>query len=330
MWNLPPRPPRGWRRQATHPQRWSSRVSGPVSGHGISPDRGPSPTGRMMTPRTHLEKAADADFVRTMIIWRDNLDEKPATIWMRGRIASVAATIAIGTDGDGRREARGMAIGHSGAETLWLEFLRKPTRRGLRGVKLVIPDAHEGLKASIAPDPEGDCRATHQIDPLTTRGIAPSENEEVQMHEIERHTPSRLDDARRNEMKTPEDVTAMARLKSLGWGARRIAAELGCSKNTVKRWLREGDWRPCSTISRSNRRRRVARRGGLIRAETGPEIASSCTTTWDAIDTRDLRARPAGYWSGQPVPRAPHMPHEGMRSDRRRKKRRQIRDLAAS
>jgi hypothetical protein len=39
------------------------------------------------------------------------------------------------------------------------------------------------------------------------------------MHEIERHTPSRLDDARRDEMKTPEDVTAMARLKSLGWGA---------------------------------------------------------------------------------------------------------------
>jgi hypothetical protein len=57
---------------------------------------------------------------------------------------------------------------------------------------------------------------------LTTRGIDPSEDEEVQIHEIERHTPSRLDDARRDEMKTPEDVTAMARLKSLGWGARRM------------------------------------------------------------------------------------------------------------
>ena len=75
------------------------------------------------------------------------------------------------------------------------------------------------------------------------------------MHEIERHTPSRLDDARRDEMKTPEDVTAMARLKSSGWGAKRIAVELGCSKNTVKRWLREGAWRSCSTISRSKRRR---------------------------------------------------------------------------
>jgi hypothetical protein len=73
------------------------------------------------------------------------------------------------------------------------------------------------------------------------------------MHETERHTPARLYDARRDEMKTPEEVTAMARLKSLGWGVRRIAAELGCSKNTVRRWIREGDWRRCSTASRSKR-----------------------------------------------------------------------------
>jgi len=54
-------------------------------------------------------------------------------------------------------------------------------------------------------------------------------------------------------MKTPDDVSAMVRLKALGWGAKRIAAELGCSKNTVKRWLRYGDWRPCVTPSRSKK-----------------------------------------------------------------------------
>ena len=54
-------------------------------------------------------------------------------------------------------------------------------------------------------------------------------------------------------MKTPDDVSAMVRLKDLGWGAKRIAAELGCSKNTVKRWLRYGDWRPCVTPSRSKK-----------------------------------------------------------------------------
>lgn len=54
-------------------------------------------------------------------------------------------------------------------------------------------------------------------------------------------------------MKTPDDVSAMARLKALGWGSKRIAAELGCSRNTVKRWLREGEWRPLSIPSRSKK-----------------------------------------------------------------------------
>lgn len=44
-------------------------------------------------------------------------------------------------------------------------------------------------------------------------------------------------------MKEPDDVSAMLRLKSLGWGARRIAAELGCSRTTARRWLKEGTWR---------------------------------------------------------------------------------------
>ncbi len=43
-----------------------------------------------------------------------------------------------------------MAIGASEAETFWTEFLRSLARRGLRGVKLVISDAHEGLKAAVA------------------------------------------------------------------------------------------------------------------------------------------------------------------------------------
>ena len=43
-----------------------------------------------------------------------------------------------------------MTIGASEAETFWTEFLRALTRRGLRGVKLVISDAHEGLKAAAA------------------------------------------------------------------------------------------------------------------------------------------------------------------------------------
>ena len=47
----------------------------------------------------------------------------------------------------------------------------------------------------------------------------------------------------RDEMKEPDDVSAMLRLRSLGWGARRVAAELGCSRTTARCWLKEGAWR---------------------------------------------------------------------------------------
>lgn len=46
-------------------------------------------------------------------------------------------------------------------------------------------------------------------------------------------------------MQTPEAVAAMMRLHELGWGIKRIARELGCSKHTVKGYLRRGGWTPC-------------------------------------------------------------------------------------
>lgn len=67
-----------------------------------------------------------------------------------GRIVSVAVIIAVAVNTDGVREVLGIAIGPSEAEPFWTEFLRSLTRRGLRGVKLVISDAHEGLKAAAA------------------------------------------------------------------------------------------------------------------------------------------------------------------------------------
>jgi putative transposase len=67
-----------------------------------------------------------------------------------GRIVSKAVIIAVAVNTDGVREVLGMAIGPSEAEPFWTAFLRSLTRRGLRGVKLVISDAHEGLKAAAA------------------------------------------------------------------------------------------------------------------------------------------------------------------------------------
>src|SRR5450432_980949 len=78
------------------------------------------------------------------------LDATYIKVRQAGRIVSVAVTIAVGVNTDGRREILGMQIGASEAETFWTEFLRSLRRRGLRGVKLVISDAHEGLKAAIS------------------------------------------------------------------------------------------------------------------------------------------------------------------------------------
>lgn len=67
-----------------------------------------------------------------------------------GRIVSVAAIIAVAANTDGRREIIGLCVGPSEAETFWMDFLRSLRARGLDGVKLVISDAHSGLKAAIS------------------------------------------------------------------------------------------------------------------------------------------------------------------------------------
>jgi putative transposase len=66
-----------------------------------------------------------------------------------GHVVSVAVIVAVAVNTDGRREVLGMTVGNSEAEPFWTEFLRSLVRRGLRSVKLVISDAHEGLKAAI-------------------------------------------------------------------------------------------------------------------------------------------------------------------------------------
>ncbi|MDG6095258.1 IS256 family transposase [Acetobacter sp. AN02] len=65
-----------------------------------------------------------------------------------GRIVSIAVIIAVGVNTDGRREVLGVATGPSEAEAFWTDFLRSLADRGLRGVKLVVADAHAGLRAA--------------------------------------------------------------------------------------------------------------------------------------------------------------------------------------
>ena len=91
-----------------------------------------------------LERPIEGDWT---YLW---LDATYLKVRENGRIVSVAAIIATGVNTDGRREILGLGLGPSEAAVFWLGFLRGLEKRGLKGVRLVISDAHEGLKAAIA------------------------------------------------------------------------------------------------------------------------------------------------------------------------------------
>ena len=65
------------------------------------------------------------------------------------RVVSQAVVVAFGVAADGRREVLGFDVGDSENEAFWTGFLRSLKARGLGGVKLVISDAHTGLKKAI-------------------------------------------------------------------------------------------------------------------------------------------------------------------------------------
>ncbi len=96
----------------------------------------------LFVPRPHLDRRQ-----RKHDLW---IDATYVKVRNNGRIVSAAVIIAVGANADGRREVLGVDIGPSEAETFWTDFLRKLRRRGLRGVKRVISDAHEGIKAAVS------------------------------------------------------------------------------------------------------------------------------------------------------------------------------------
>jgi putative transposase len=94
--------------------------------------------------KAFLERPIEGDWP---YLW---IDATYVKVRQAGRIVPAAVIMAVAVNADGRREVLGMDIGPSEAETFWTAFLRKLTRRGLRGVKLVISDGHEGIKAAVA------------------------------------------------------------------------------------------------------------------------------------------------------------------------------------
>jgi putative transposase len=93
--------------------------------------------------------------------WRNRrLDAGPyAFVWLdalfikvreHGRVVNTAALVAIGVNADGHRELLGLDLGGAEDGAAWTAFLRALVARGLGGVRLVVSDAHAGLKDAIA------------------------------------------------------------------------------------------------------------------------------------------------------------------------------------
>jgi transposase-like protein len=70
-------------------------------------------------------------------------------------VQSMAAVVAISVDSEGKRHILGFDVGNSETYEFWSEFISSLTERGLKGVKLVITDAHQGLQNAIKEKLQG-------------------------------------------------------------------------------------------------------------------------------------------------------------------------------
>jgi len=99
-----------------------------------------------------LDPIVDAFRTRPLVgeypyLWLDATYHK---VRVEGRVVSQATVVAIGVTRDGERQVVGVDVGASEDRGFWMAFLRSLVKRGLAGVRLVISDAHEGLKQAIS------------------------------------------------------------------------------------------------------------------------------------------------------------------------------------
>ncbi len=90
-----------------------------------------------------LEKFRDRPLGRIIYLYLDARYEK---IRHEGHVRDLAVFTAIGVNEQGYREVLGISCALSEAEVHWRHFLESLLKRGLRGVHLIISDAHSGLK----------------------------------------------------------------------------------------------------------------------------------------------------------------------------------------
>jgi transposase-like protein len=97
--------------------------------------------------------AADLDAV--LAAWRERplgtyryvyLDARYEKVRQGGQVRDAAVLIATGVDGEGKRAVLGVSVALSEQEVHWRTFLQHLVERGMRGVELIISDAHAGLR----------------------------------------------------------------------------------------------------------------------------------------------------------------------------------------
>ena len=112
----------------------------------------------------HLDKSAVsricAELDEELEVFRNRpLDAGYVYLWLDatcikvrdiGRVRNMAVLVAVAVRKDGEREIIGVDIGPAESGPFWKSFLRSLCRRGLDDVKLVVSDAHEGLKNAIS------------------------------------------------------------------------------------------------------------------------------------------------------------------------------------
>ena len=113
-------------------------------------------TGVSKSTVSRICKEIDADVA---VLRNRRLDHQPFVyVWLDAtylhvrenhQVVSKAVVIATGLRADGYREVLGVDVGDSENETFWTEFLRDLKDRGLAGVRLVVSDAHAGLRKAI-------------------------------------------------------------------------------------------------------------------------------------------------------------------------------------
>ena len=76
------------------------------------------------------------------------LDARYEKVRVDGSVRDCAVLVAIGVLPSGHRSVLGVSVSLSEAEVHWRDFLQSLKKRGMHGMKLVVSDAHEGLKAA--------------------------------------------------------------------------------------------------------------------------------------------------------------------------------------